>query len=39
LSRLDCLERVLLVHKLGAISAADAHQVNTIWSTHVKPAF
>jgi len=39
LSRLDCLEQALLIHKLGSISAADALQVKTVWSTQVKPAF
>jgi mRNA interferase MazF len=39
LSRLDCLEQALLIHKLGVISAADAHQVKSVWSTHVKPGF
>lgn len=39
LSRLDCLEQTLLIHKLGSISAADASQVKTVWSAHVKPAF
>jgi mRNA interferase MazF len=39
LARLDCLEQVLLIHKLGMISAADATQVKAVWSTHVKPAF
>lgn len=39
LSRLDCLEQTLLIHKLGSISAGDTVQVKTVWSTHVKPAF
>ena len=39
LSRLDCLEQALLIHKLGLISAADASQVKAVWSAHVKPAF
>jgi mRNA interferase MazF len=39
LSRLDCLEQVLLIHRLGAMSAADAQQVKAMWSAHVKPAF
>lgn len=30
LSRLDCLEQVLLIHKLGGISTADAAQVKTV---------
>jgi len=39
LSRLDCLEQTLLIHKLGSLSAADALQVKTVWSAHVKPGF
>jgi mRNA interferase MazF len=39
LSRLDCLEQALLIHKLGTISAADAQQVKSVWSIHIKPAF
>lgn len=39
LARLDCLEQVLLIHRLGAISAADAAQVKAVWSAHVGPAF
>jgi mRNA interferase MazF len=39
LSRLDCLEQVLLIHKLGPISAADAQAVKTARSEHIKPAF
>ena len=39
LSRLDCLEQALLIHKLGAISTTDGSQVKAVWSAHVKPAF
>ncbi len=39
LSRLDCLEQTLLIHKLGSISSADASQVKAVWSAHVNPAF
>ncbi len=39
LSRLDCLEQSLLIHKLGTISVADATQVKAVWLAHVKPAF
>lgn len=39
LSRLDCLEQMLLIYKLGSISPADASQIKGIWSAHVKPAF
>lgn len=39
LARLDCLEQALLIHKLGNVSAADALQLKTVWTTSVKPAF
>lgn len=39
LSRLDCLEQTLLIHKLGSISAADASRVKAVWSAHVRPVF
>lgn len=39
LSRLDCLEQSLLIHRLGIISASDAQRLKTVWSAHVKPAF
>jgi mRNA interferase MazF len=39
LSRLDCLEQVLLIHKLGVIAATDASQVKAVWSAQIKPAF
>jgi hypothetical protein len=39
LSRLDCLEQALLIHKLGVISATDSQQVKAVWAGHVKPAF
>jgi mRNA interferase MazF len=39
LSRLDCLEQALLLHRIGVISASDAQQVHAVWSAQVKPAF
>ena len=39
LSRLDCLEQFLLIHRLSAFSASDAQRVTAIWSLHVKPQF
>lgn len=39
LSRLDCLEQTLLIHKLGTLSAKDAQQMKSVWSAHIKPAF
>ena len=39
LSRLDCLEQALLIHKLGSISPGDTQQVKAVWSAHIKPAF
>jgi mRNA interferase MazF len=39
LSRLDCLEHTLLLHRLGSLSASDAHQLKTVWDRQVKPQF
>jgi mRNA interferase MazF len=39
LSRLDCLEQGLLLHRLGAISPNDAQQVRLAWTQHVMPQF
>lgn len=39
LSRLDCLEKSLLLAKIGRISEADASQLKIVWSQHIKPQF
>lgn len=39
LFRLDCLERSLLVFRLGALSPMDAQRIKTIWDAQVKPQF
>jgi mRNA interferase MazF len=39
LSRLDCLERSLLIKKLGELSAVDAKVLKEVWTQHVKPNF
>jgi mRNA interferase MazF len=39
LSRLDCLERSLLIGRIEVISAADAEKVRQAWAAHVKPQF
>jgi mRNA interferase MazF len=39
LSRLDCLEHVLLRRRLGRISQGDAVLVKTAWSRHVQLQF
>lgn len=39
LARLDCLERSLLIHRLGQLSSGDAQQLRSVWSQHVKPQF
>jgi len=39
LSRLDCLEQSLLLHRLGSVSVADAQQLKAVWTQHVKPQF
>lgn len=38
LSRLDCLEKTLLIG-IGQISKADAFQVKKIWDLYIKPQF
>jgi mRNA interferase MazF len=39
LSRLDCLERSLLIKRLGELSASDAKALTEIWNQHIKPDF
>jgi len=39
LSRLDCLERSLLIARIGTISATDAQTVMQVWTREVKPDF
>jgi mRNA interferase MazF len=39
LSRLDCLEKSLLLAKIGQISQADAVAVKQVWELYVKPQF
>lgn len=39
LSRLDCLEKSLLITKTGQISNADAEQLKNVWDKHIKPQF
>src|SRR5487761_1234812 len=39
LSRLDCLQQSLLLHRLGSVSANDARQLKSIWVQHVQPQF
>jgi mRNA interferase MazF len=39
LSRLDCLERSLLIARIGNISGADAQAVKQVWASEVKPDF
>ena len=39
LSRLDCLEQVLLRRRLGRISQPDARLVKAAWSQHVQLRF
>ena len=39
LSRLDCLEQMLLRRRLGTISVADAARVKAAWSQHVQLRF
>ena len=39
LSRLDCLEKTLLIGRIGQITKADAFQVKKIWDLYIKPQF
>lgn len=39
LSRLDCLEKSLLLTKIGGVSDTDAQAIKEIWSLYVKPQF
>jgi len=39
LSRLDCLEKSLLLAKIGPISQPDAAEVKRVWDLYVKPQF
>jgi mRNA interferase MazF len=39
LSRLDCLEQVLLRRKLGSLSARDANFVKQVWSREIRLQF
>ncbi|MEA5565656.1 type II toxin-antitoxin system PemK/MazF family toxin [Anabaena sp. UHCC 0399] len=39
LSRLDCLEKSLLITKIGQISGSDAKRLKEIWDMYIKPQF
>ncbi len=39
LSRLDCLEKSLLLAKIGQISESDADKLKEVWDLYVKPQF
>jgi mRNA interferase MazF len=39
LARLDCLERTLLIARIGRISKTDAQKLREAWNTHIKPQF
>jgi mRNA interferase MazF len=39
LSRFDCLEKSLLITKLGQLSQEDADNLREVWNTHIKPQF
>ncbi|MBI5385038.1 MAG: type II toxin-antitoxin system PemK/MazF family toxin [Verrucomicrobia bacterium] len=39
LSRLDCLEQVLLRRQLGRVSQGDAQRIKTVWAQHVQLRF
>ena len=39
LSRLDCLEKSLLLAKIGRISESDAARLQAVWDMYIKPQF
>ncbi|WGV27853.1 PemK-like protein [Halotia branconii] len=39
LSRLDCLEKSLLLAKIGQISQSDAKRLKELWDLYIKPQF
>jgi mRNA interferase MazF len=39
LSRLDCLEKTLMLAKLGRISNGDATHLLEVWNDYIKPQF
>ena len=39
LSRLDCLEQILLRRKLGLLSQADAQRLKQVWRNEIQPRF
>jgi mRNA interferase MazF len=39
LSRLDCLEQILLRQKLGVLSLGDAQNVKRVWTNHIRLQF
>ena len=39
LSRLDCLEKSLLLFRLGLISETDGERLKQVWEIYIKPQF
>ena len=39
LSRLDCLEKSLLIVKIGRVSEVDGQQIKIVWDNYIKPQF
>jgi mRNA interferase MazF len=39
LVRLDCLEKSLLIARIGSVSRIDAQRLLNTWNTHIKPQF
>ncbi len=39
LSRLDCLEKSLLLAKFGRVSANDAQRLKEVWNLYIKLQF
>ena len=39
LARLDCLEKSLLIARIGRVSQADAQRLLDVWTSDIKPQF
>lgn len=39
LSRIDCLEKYLLITKLGQLSRKDGDNLPEVWKAYIKPQF
>ena len=39
LSRLDCLEQILLLAKVGSVTVSDAYKLKATWQKHIRLKF